>query len=212
MDLIIKWLKEIFYAGFDIMVANLFWALLTILLVTAPPAAAGLYYTSNLAAHGQPVEWRTLFEGFHHFRPAQAQAILQDAVDNRAAIGVFEAILPPPWGPLVLALSPLMTILGMILTTPFIVPRSLVRFLWTYLIPIVPLTTSWDGVVSFLRVYSATELRELVASTCCEDYVWDIGTVSTGMPLFALGYLIGYPVAREEGCSCSEDQERRPAA
>ena len=43
---------------------------------------------------------RTLFEGFHHFRPEQAQAILQDAVEKRAAIGVFEASLKPHpvWG------------------------------------------------------------------------------------------------------------------
>lgn len=55
---------------------------------------------------------RTLFEGFHHFKPEQAQAILQDAVGSRVSIGVFEASLKPPLGPLILLLSPLMTFLS----------------------------------------------------------------------------------------------------
>jgi len=36
---------------------------------------------------------RTLFEGFHHFTPQDAQAILQDAADQKVAIGIFEASL-----------------------------------------------------------------------------------------------------------------------
>jgi hypothetical protein len=71
---------------------------------------------------------------------------------GKGDIGVFEASLNPPLGPLVLLLAPLMTVLGYFVATPFIRPRSLPRWLWTYLVPIVPLTTCWDGVVSLLRV------------------------------------------------------------
>jgi len=137
---------------------------------------------------------RTLFEGFHHFRPEQARAILRDAAEKRAAIGIFEASLQPPLGPLVLLLSPLMTLLGYVFATPFIRPLTLARFLFTYVLPIVPLTTSFDGVVSFLRVYSLEELNELTASIPCEDYAWEIGLASTGTILFAFTYLLGYPV------------------
>jgi len=137
---------------------------------------------------------RTLFEGFHHFRPEQAQAILRDAVAQRVAIGVFEASLKPPFGPFVLLLAPLMTLLGYFLLTPFIKPRTLARFSWTYLVPIVPLTTSFDGVVSLLRVYSPQELKELTALIPCEGYAWETGLASTGTPLFAFTYLLGYPV------------------
>jgi uncharacterized membrane protein YesL len=36
--------------------------------VTAPPAAAGLYYASNQLAHEKDANWRTFFEGFRlHF-------------------------------------------------------------------------------------------------------------------------------------------------
>jgi hypothetical protein len=137
---------------------------------------------------------RTLFEGFHHFRPEEAQAILQDAVERGASIGVFEASLKPPLGPLILLSSPLMTLLGYFLLTPFIKPRTLVRFFWTYLIPVVPLITSWDGVVSLLRVYSPQELKELTTRIACEGYEWDAGVASTGTPIFSFTYLVGYRV------------------
>ena len=64
---LIAWFVEGFHNFFDILVANVLWALLTIPLITAPPAAAGLYYTTNQLAHDRPVTWRTFFEGFRLF-------------------------------------------------------------------------------------------------------------------------------------------------
>ena len=137
---------------------------------------------------------RTLFEGFHHFRPNQARSILQDAVEKKVAIGIFEASLKPPLGLLILILSPLITVLSYLLITPFIKPRTLSRFFWTYLIPIVPFATCWDGVISLLRVYSVQELKELTESFQSNDYIWEAGQASTGTPLFVFTYLVGYPV------------------
>jgi hypothetical protein len=136
---------------------------------------------------------RTMFEGFHHFRPDQAQMILRDAFENKVPLGIFEASLVPPQGPLIFLLSPLMTLLGYFFVTPFIHPRTMSRFLWTYLLPIVPLATCWDGWVSFLRIYSRQELTELIAPLKSDDYVWEIGKASTGTILFSFVYLLGYP-------------------
>ncbi len=136
---------------------------------------------------------RTLFEGFHHFRPAQARLILQDAVRNRAAIGIFEASLKPPLGAFLLLLAPLMTLLGYLVLTPFLKPLRFSRFFWTYLVPVVPLATCWDGIVSLLRVYSPQELAELTASLESKEYAWEMGQASTGTPLFVFTYLVGYP-------------------
>jgi hypothetical protein len=136
---------------------------------------------------------RTLFEGFHHFEPEDARLILRDALEQRATIGIFEASLPAPQGPLIFMLSPLMTLLGYLFSTPFIQPRTLARFLWTY-IPIVPLTTSWDGIVSFLRVYTQDQLERLVEPLQHPGYRWEIGRISTGTPLFEFTYLLGYPL------------------
>ena len=136
---------------------------------------------------------RTLFEGFHHFKPAQARSILQDACARKVAIGIFEASLKPPFGPFILLLAPLMTVLGYFFITPFIKPRTLTRFFWTYLIPIVPLATCWDGIISLLRVYSPQELQELTGQIDCGGYTWETGLASTGTPLFVFTYLVGYP-------------------
>ncbi len=136
---------------------------------------------------------RTMFEGFHHFRPEQASKILRDAFDKKMPIGIFEASLPNPQGPLIFILSPLMTLLGYFFATPFIKPLTWSRFLWTYLLPFVPLATCWDGLVSFLRVYSCKELEKFTKSLLHEDYHWEIGQQSTGTPLFVFSYLIGYP-------------------
>jgi hypothetical protein len=137
---------------------------------------------------------RTLFEGFHHFRPEHAVAILRDAAEQRASVGIFEASLKPPLGLLILLSSPLMTLLGYIFLTPFIKPRTFTRLFWTYLVPVVPLVTCWDGVVSLLRVYSPEQLRELTAHIPGDAYAWETGLASTGTPIFDYTYLVGYPV------------------
>lgn len=136
---------------------------------------------------------RTLFEGFHHLKPQAARSILWDAAEKRVAIGIFEARLKPPVGIFFLLISPLMTLISYLLLTPFIIPRTLSRFLWTYLIPIVPLITCWDGVISLLRVYSSQELKELTNSIPIQDYTWEIGQASIGAPGLVYLFLLGYP-------------------
>jgi hypothetical protein len=136
---------------------------------------------------------RTLFAGFHHFKPEQARCILNDAFEKKVAIGIFDpSSLRLPLGWLVLLLlAPIIVLLSYLFMTPFIKPRTLSRFFWTYLVPLVPLATCWDGVISFLRAYSPRELKELTSTLQSKDYVWEIGQVFLGMPLT---YLLGYPV------------------
>jgi hypothetical protein len=136
---------------------------------------------------------RTLFEGFHHFKPEQAKSILRDAVEKKVAIGIFEASLKPSLGLFLLILAPLMTLVGYLFVTPFIKPRTLSRFFWTYVVPVVPLATCWDGVISLLRVYSPRDLKELADQLQYQGYIWEIGQASTGTPLFVFTYLLGYP-------------------
>jgi hypothetical protein len=129
---------------------------------------------------------RTLFTALHHFRPQKAQAVLADAVRQRQPVAAFEFTERSLRGLLLSAASPLL-VWG---STPRIRPRRPARLLWTYLVPLVPLTVLVDGVVSCLRTYSPPELRELVAEF--ETYTWVTGKVRGHSP-FAVTYLLGYP-------------------
>lgn len=61
-------LADAYYDSISLIAINLLWFLLTLPLVTAPPAAAGLYYATNRLAHRRSANWRTFFEGFRvHF-------------------------------------------------------------------------------------------------------------------------------------------------
>ena len=151
--------------------------------------------------HPQPVEatqvppelggFRTVFTAFHHFRPEQARAILVDAVNSRQGIAVLEASQRRLLALLLLLPLPL----AIWLLTPFIQPFRWSRLFWTYVIPLVPLVTLFDGLVSCLRTYNVEELRELIRSVPAENYHWDVGTLrGKGNPI-EITYLIGVPTS-----------------
>src|SRR5262249_51972442 len=134
--------------------------------------------------------FRTMFSAFHHLRPEQARATLADAVAKQQGIGVFDWTRPS------LLVFPLLllTPLRVLLATPFIRPFRWSRLFWTYVIPALPLVLLFDQVVSLLRVYSASELRDLTAGL--DGYDWDIGTLGPKWMPIRMTYLIGVPRER----------------
>jgi hypothetical protein len=131
---------------------------------------------------------RTLFNGFHHFRPVDAQAILRDAAAARQPVAVFELSRRSPAMVLWILVVPIMVLLA----TPFMRPFKWSRLFWTYLIPLVPLTCFWDGLVSQLRAYTVQELRTM-ASAASATMAWradDPRLYRTGA---RITYLIGWP-------------------
>lgn len=149
------------------------------------------YITESVNALEVPAQLkglRTQFLSFHHFPPEQARQILQNAVDQKAPIAIFEAQQRNVQSMIPMLFSPL----NVLLSTPFIRPFRPGRLLFTYLLPIVPLYVLWDGVISVLRTYSPKELREMTDSLQGgEAYEWEIGTAPSG-PGKVL-YLLGYP-------------------
>jgi hypothetical protein len=131
--------------------------------------------------------FRLIANAFHHFRPEAARRVLADAVRQRRGIAVLEAT-ERRWAAL---LTTLLSPLVVWALTPFMRPRRLDRLALTYLVPLIPLCTAWDGLVSCLRVYSPDELRALAASLPANDHVWEAGRVPFG-PI-GITYLIGRP-------------------
>src|SRR5205823_4226357 len=126
----------------------------------------------------------------HHFRPDDAVAILKNAAQAGQPIGIFEisdrslrTLVP------MLLLTPLMVLLA----TPFIRPFRWRRLFWTYVLPLVPLTCWWDGIVSQLRAYRPEELEELARAVGETTYCWQAGQVPIVSTPGCLTYLIGYP-------------------
>jgi len=134
--------------------------------------------------------FRTLFTVCHHFKPETVKAIIRDAVDNKTGIAIFDGgdknlltIL------LIIILQPI----GFIVGTPFFRPFRFSRILFTYIIPLIPLCTVWDGVISTMRLYHPEELLKFANEIDAKNYVWKSGKVRNKFGLH-VAYLIGYPI------------------
>ena len=114
--------------------------------------------------------FRTLFNGFHHFTPHNAQQIISSAVDNGDGIGIFE-LSSRKFFSIVLTMFglPLLTLFF----TPFIRPIRFGRYVFTYLIPVIPICQSFNGTVSCLRAYTQEELLYMAQKADPEQkYEW----------------------------------------
>jgi hypothetical protein len=161
---------------------------------SCPTDQAITYHPQPVDAKRVPGElhgFRTMFTAFHHFRPEQACAVLADAVRKSQGIAVFEATQRSA---LALVLTALLVPLMVLFMTPFIRPFRWSRLLWTYLIPVLPIVTLFDGLVSGLRTYSVQELRDLAARLEPNDYHWEIGMLKGKMTPIPITYLIGVPI------------------
>ena len=131
---------------------------------------------------------RTIFTAFHHFTPEQARAVLRDAVRQGRGVCVFEATQRSAIAIIATLFSPLLVLL----TMPLIRPFRLSRLVLTYLVPVVPVATLFDGIVSCLRTSTPQELRTLVADPHFAHYEWHVGEARTKSPI-PMTYLVGYP-------------------
>jgi hypothetical protein len=133
--------------------------------------------------------FRTIFSSYHHFPPEDARAVLQDAVDARESIGIFEVTrrapgaigLMFPWAFLVF------------ITTPWIRPFRWSRLFWTYVLPIVPFVVLFDGVVSCMRTYRPQELWEITKKLTGIEYKWEAGEHRNPGGKVPITFLIGRP-------------------
>jgi hypothetical protein len=155
------------------------------------------FHRSSVDAMKVPAEldgFRTMFSSFHHFPPAQARAILQNATDAGQGIGIFEITSRTASAIGMMFLW----FLTLFVFTPSIRPFRWSRLLYTYVLPIIPLVLLFDGLVSCLRTYRTTELRELIEELAATEYWWEIGERSGAFVILPVTYLIGYPRERIE--------------
>lgn len=137
--------------------------------------------------------FRTLFSGFHHFNKDLAKAVLKNAVDARSGIAIFDGGNKNIFAVLsILIFHPIL----FFLFTPFFQPFRFSRLLFTYLIPVIPFCTVWDGVVSIIRLYKPGELLKMAHEVENENYCWKAGKKRSNFGL-SVTYLTGYPVMKK---------------
>jgi len=129
---------------------------------------------------------RTIFNGFHHLKPDDATAVLHAAAAAGQPIAIFEVSERS-----LRTLPVLLTPLFVWLVTPWMRPMTWRRLLWTYPLPLVPLTCLWDGIVSQLRAYTPAELRQMCVGT--RPMTWEVGQIPIAKDRGRLTYLIGCP-------------------
>jgi hypothetical protein len=149
------------------------------------------YERSPVDARAVPPELtglRTLFNAFHHLTPEDARSVLHAAAAARQPVAIFE-VSERSWRSLVPIA--LLTPLFVCLATPFMRPFLWKRLLWTYLVPLVPFTCWWDGIVSQLRAYTIDELNALGDGS--PPMRWEAGQVPVVGGRSRLTYLLGFP-------------------
>ena len=151
------------------------------------------YYVDSLdvtTTHIDLTGIRTMFSAIHHFRPVEVKMILRNIIDSNMPVCIFDG-----------GDKHIGTILGImifhpvlfILFTPFIRPFKWSRIIFTYLIPIIPLYTIWDGIISILRLYQPEELLKLAkAADHADSYEWKSGKLKNSFGL-SVAYLTGIP-------------------
>ncbi len=135
------------------------------------------------------IGFRTIFSAFHHFSKPFAKSVIQNAVEAKSGIGIFDG-----------GDKNIFIIIALILIhpfifffcTPFFRPFRFSRLFFTYLIPIIPICQIWDGVVSIIRLYKPDELLKIATEVDTEIYYWRAGKMKNRFGMH-VAYLIGYP-------------------
>jgi len=155
---------------------------------------------SSVSAFDAPDDlqgFRTIFTGFHHFKPEHARLIIKDAVENKNGLAIFEAQERKAH---LVMLVPFVIFLVALIFTPFVGRITLPRLFFTYVIPLCPLLFAWDGFASCLRTYSPQELHALCDEFKSDEYQFEIGQIPIkllGIPAMNITYLIGSPQAED---------------
>lgn len=156
---------------------------------------AGLvdYYSEKVNALRPPANAprvRTLLNSLHHFRPNEVRTILQDVVDNADGIAVFEGT-GRTWKNVITVLL-LVPFLAAFMIAFLLRPFRFRNLLWGILIPVIPMTAVFDGLVSSFRTYTVEELKEFTAALGNGSFEWEIGTAYMSKTGLDATYLLGW--------------------
>lgn len=126
---------------------------------------------------------RTMVCSFHHMPPEVAKGILADAQASNQPIFIFELSdnSIPHW--IAWTAFPINILMCFVLTF-FVRPLTWYQVLFTFVIPVIPIAYAWDGAVSNVRTYAASDLDLLIGSLEKAEYTWEKQLVKQGTNKF----------------------------
>ncbi|MCP4594378.1 MAG: class I SAM-dependent methyltransferase, partial [bacterium] len=98
------------------------------------------------------------------------------------------------WLNLVMTLP--LPLMAAVVTVFMLRPFRLRHLIWGLLIPVIPLTALFDGIVSNLRTYTVQELEELTRSIDLPGFQWEVGTAAMPRTRLKATYLFGWRTTR----------------
>jgi len=115
----------------------------------------------------------TVFNAFHHLSPLHAVRLLSQAKKYKKPIAVME---PLDRNIFMIFLQSFFLIIGLFFFIPFAKSFNFKAFLFTYLLPLIPLFIIWDGWISVLKVYNPDILLKMTTlADPDKQFNWKVG-------------------------------------
>lgn len=127
---------------------------------------------------------------FHQFSVNDAKDLLTQISIKKQPVVIVEGNNDSLWQVFGMTVIVPLTVL---LTAPFVKPFRYERIIFTYIIPVLPFVTFFDGFMALFKLYAPKDLDELTASIKTDGYYWRSGKLDNGRGGKII-YLIGYPV------------------
>jgi hypothetical protein len=108
----------------------------------------------------------SIFTAFHHLKKEQIHYLLSKAVEENRPLFIAEFTERSSKR----VLGMLFSFIAVWVHSPSVKPFTFTRFLFTYLLPVVPLIYLWDGAVSHLRSFSDQELEQFCTKHSTDHY------------------------------------------
>ena len=143
-----------------------------------------------------PKGLKTMINSFHHMSPDIAKGILKSAQDNRQPLFIYEIgenSIPTFIWWLLLPLSLVILFVMVLFMTPFVKPLNWQQLVFTYLIPIIPICYAWDGQASIMRIYTFSDVENLLKDFKNETYHWEITKAIKANGKKSGYYILGLP-------------------
>ena len=138
-----------------------------------------------------PHDMRMVLSAFHHFDRATARRFLLDAQQKGLTIFIAEPFTENLQAFLPLFLHGFISLARNGVLSP---KSRFLKFVFTFLIPIIPLCLLWDGLISMMRMYTKEDFMDITESfpPTAPAYIWK--HIQVPIPLGGTGsLLIGQP-------------------